>query len=320
MTSSHISTKRLANFVPIATSGGVTLFAPARSYISFTNSPYYSHQHALAVDIYHLSDETTAFSPVYGDMVEVFTVRSPRSKLFRAEEEERLLVIRPVENPGVVVRILHTNCNPDLPLKLTVGASIGQIVRSGFYDFWTDHHIHVEVRKPTQLLRAKGSLPMVPLTHRSRLVGTLCETSPVLRIVRVTKNYTLVEPIEDGLLSLGPLQGFGCRVGAAIGILDAGVPHYRLGSVHLERDSAVAPGDPVTLWGTPIGKVIGCSHGQALFTSQSMEVRSDDHVIRGLSVYTWVSRRPLLKLIPLRPHRPIWCEGDVMKLRLKLVS
>ena len=315
MTDSH-SSKSPTDFIPIATSGGVTLFAPASSFISFTNSPYYSHQHALADDIYPFSAGVSAFSPVYGDLVEAFAVRSPNSQYFRVEEDERLLIIRAAENPDVVVRILHTNCTLDILRRLTVGAAIGRIVRSGFYDFWTDPHIHVEVRKPTQFLRAKGSLPMIPLTCCSSLIGTLRETVPPLRIARVNENYTLVEPIEDVFMTLGPLQGFGCRVGKATGILDAGIPHYRMGSVHLEEGSVVNPGDHVTLWGMQIGTVTECHRELALFASQPMMVCSDDLVIRGLSVYTWVSRHPLLKLIPLRPHHPVWQEGDFVKLRL----
>ena len=134
--------------------------------------------------------------------------------------------------------------------------AIGRIVRSGFYDFWTDLHIHVEVRNVTPMLRAKGSLPIVPLTQCSRLVGTLCEDTPTFRIAVADDNYALVGLIEDVSMTLDPLQVFGCRAGEAVGILDVSVPHYKMGSVYLERDSAVVPGEHVTLWGIPIGEVV----------------------------------------------------------------
>jgi len=297
------------NLLPIASSGGVRVFAPCRGFVSFTNSPYYSHEHGLAVDIYPLTVEAKAFSPVQGGLVEVFTVRSPRPKQFKAVDEERLLIIRPSENPRLVVRILHTDYDARPGASLCVGTPIGNIVRSGFYDFWTEHHIHVEVRNPTHLLRAKGSLPMTPLTQGSRLLGTPSEKPPKLRVVSANRNFTLVEP-DDGAMTLGPLHGLGCRVGEATGILDAGVPHYKVGSVHLEEGVDVTSGDEVVLWGTPIGKVLECGNGLAIFKSLPMEVHLNNRVIRGLSFYPWVGRHPFLKLIPLRPSQPGWHEGQ----------
>jgi hypothetical protein len=307
------------NLLPIASSGGVTVHAPARGFVSFTNSPYYSHEHGLAVDIYPLATGATAFSPVQGDLVEVFTVRSPRPRYFEAAEEERLLIIRPVENPRLVVRILHTDYDPGPGANLSVGTPIGNIVRSGFYDFWTERHIHVEVRNATHLLRAKGSLPMVPLTQASNLSGTPSERPPKLTVVGASRNFTLVDP-EEGVMSLGPLNGLGCRVGEAVGILDAGVPHYRVGSVHLEKGVDIPSGEYVELWGTPVGRVTECGKGLAIFKSLPMEVRLNGHAIRGLSLYPWIGRRPLLKLIPHRPTQPKWCKGEEVTVGMWRVS
>jgi len=303
------------SFLPIASSGGVTIFTLVGGFVSFTNSPYYSHEHGLAVDIYPATAGATAFSPVRGDIVEVFTVRSPRPRHFKAAEEERLLIVRPAENPSLVVRILHTAYDFGPRADLAVGTPIGGIVRSGFYDFWTERHIHVEVRKADHLLRARGSLPMIPLTQGSRLSGTPSERPPELRIVRANRNYMLADP-EEGTATLGTFSGLACRVGEATGILDAGIPHYKVGSVHVERRDTIAPGDNVTLWGTTIGKVLEYGNGLVIFKSLPMEVRLDGHVIRGLSLYPWVGKRPLIKLIPPKPTQPLWSDGEKVTVRL----
>jgi len=292
------------------------VFAPAGGFVSFTNSPYYSHEHGLAVDIYPLTPRAAALSPVEGDVLDVFTVKSPRSRYFEAAEMERLLIVRPTENPRVVVRILHIDYDPIPGAGLSVGTPIGHIVRSGFYDFWTERHIHVEVRNPTHLLRAKGSLPMVPSTQGSKLSGTPAESPPRLRIVSANPSYTLADP-EDGKMTLGPLSGLGCRVGEAAGILDAGVPHYRTGSVHLEEGVKVSSGDEVSLWGTSIGRVVECGNGLAIFKSLPMEVRLKEHPIRGLSLYPWVGVNPVLKLIPPRPTQPRWREGEEVTIHVR---
>ncbi len=85
------------SFLPIASSGNVTVFAPSSSLVSFTNSPYYAHEHGSAVDIYPLSPHTDAISPVRGELINLFTVRSPSPIYFPAAEEEKLLIVRPEE-------------------------------------------------------------------------------------------------------------------------------------------------------------------------------------------------------------------------------
>jgi hypothetical protein len=305
-----------SEFVPVSSTGGVTVFAPAGGFVSFTNSPYYSHKHGLAIDIYPHRRNATALCPVRGDLVKVFTVRSPRPRHFRAVEEEQLLIIRPVDNPDLVARILHTNFSSSLGTNLSVGTPIGRIVRSGFYDFWTERHIHVEVRDASQPLRAKGSLPMEPLTGESKLLGTPSESPPKLRVVSTSRQYTLVHP-ENGTVTLNPFTGLGCRVGEVSGILDAGIPHYEFGSVHVERGAKVAPEDDVKLWGAVIGKVSESSRGLVIFKSLPIEVHLNEQVVYGLSLYPWVRRSPLIKLIPVKPDWPNCCKGERITVSIR---
>ena len=98
------------------------------------------------------------------------------------------------------------------------------MIRSGFFNFWTERQIHVEVRRKKHLLRAKGSLPMVPSTQNSKLLGTFSEQPSKLRLVSVNQNYILVDPMKDGVMTLDPFIGVGCKIGKTHGILDAGIP------------------------------------------------------------------------------------------------
>ena len=192
-------------FIPVASSGGVNIFASAGGLVSFANSPYYAHEHGQAVDIYPLNPEAVAFSPIRGDLLEVFTVKSPRPRYFQAAQEERLLIVRPSENPNLVARILHTESLLEKGARLSVGTPLGRIARSGFYNFWTEYHVHVEARNPSHLLRAKGSLQMEPLTSHSGISGKVPERPPSFRVAESNENYTLVEP-EEGAVVLVPLR------------------------------------------------------------------------------------------------------------------
>jgi len=308
------------NFVPIASTGGVTIFSPSKSSVSFTNSPYYSHEHGLAVDIYPHLDGTTALSPVNGEIVEIFTARSPRSKYFQAIEEEKVLIIRPTENKTVAVRILHTDYSCSMGEKISVGTPIGSMVKSGFFNFWTDLHIHVEVRATNNLRRAKGSLPMTPLTQNPKLQGNISEILPKMQVVKVDKNYILLDTQGKGILTLGPLKGFGCKIGRDLAILDAGIPHYKVGSVHLEREGEALTGEKVKFWGIAIGEIEECKTGLATFRSIPLKMYINKKSIRGLSFYTWIGRRPLIKVIPFRPTIQSLCEGDEVTLQISEIS
>jgi hypothetical protein len=304
-------------YYKVACAGGVSISAAASGFVSFTNSPYYSHEHGQAVDIYPLDPKSVAFSPVQGRVSDVFTVKSPRPRYFRAAEEEQLVIIRPVENQDLVVRILHVREGLERGSDVFVGTPLGQIARSGFYDFWTEHHIHVEVRSLTaNLLRAKGSLPIESPMASSEAIGIPAAEPPALMVVHSNPRFALVNP-EYGQVSLGILNGIGCTVGGSIGILDAGVPHYRLGSVHLERGARTCIGSEVLLWGVAIGEVVESKRGLALFRPYPIEIRVNDKTIRGLSFYPWVMRRPLLKLIPHRPKQTSWSPGRRVTLDIQ---
>jgi hypothetical protein len=306
-----------SRYFKVACAGGVSISAPTGGFVSFTNSPYYSHEHGQAVDIYPLDPNSIASSPVEGRLADVFTVKSPRPRYFKATTQEQLVIIRPLENPDLTVRILHIRESPEKDSDVFVGSPLGEIARSGFYDFWTEHHIHVEVRSLTaNPLRAKGSLPIESNMTSSKPVGSPAGGPPVLKVVDSNPSFALVNP-EYGNVSLGILNGLGCTIGGSIGILDAGVPHYRLGSVHLERMAKTSIGSEVLLWGTAIGEVVESKVGLALFKPYPIEIRVNDETIRGLSFYPWVMRRPLLKLIPHQPNQTSWRPGKRVTVRIQ---
>jgi len=301
-------------FYTVASSMGVAISAPLGGFVSFTNSPYYSHEHGSAVDIYFQRD-SEAFSPVKGRVSQIFRVNSPPSKHFKASNDEQLLIVQALDNPALVVRILHVENATPTNTVLDVGDLIGSIARSGFYDFWTDLHIHVEVRSPENVLRAKGSFGIVPETKNSKLITNSEKASPYFRIVEAYDNYCLLDS-EVGVASLSPFEGIACEVSGSYGILDAGIPHYRVGSIHLSSGAKVRQGDKVTLWGTPIGEVLEFRNGLAVFRSYPLKILLNNQPVRGLSLFPWIGTHPFIKAIPFTPTRPRWTIGEYVQLRL----
>ena len=94
---------------------------------------------------------------------------------------------------------------------MEVGQDLGQLLRSGFFNFWTDPHLHVEVRPPSDPLRARGGFKL-------RMLMDIDGADP-LEELRGT--VTMVKP-EYVLISLekGSDHGVTVDVGGETGILE----------------------------------------------------------------------------------------------------
>ncbi len=304
-------------FSPLAKSMGVTLYAQKGDFFSFANSPYYSHFHKSAVDIYPKSDNgDSALSPVDGVISRPYEFRSPSSKYFRTPETEQLILITPDENPSVFVRILHVKCNLQVGSVVAVGDCLGTLIRSGFFNFWTNRHLHVEVRTPQEPLRAKGGCPMEPINGRQDTLRRLSKETPRIKVKNVNEGYALAE-VEGGLSKLGDFWGLGCTIDDAFGILDCGVPHYCHGGVHTIDASSVKAGDEVSLWGVPLGRVTQASKNFIQFKCSPISVYVHDLPLKGLSLYPQLKDYKVIKLIPKFPkglqHLRL---GETVRLRL----
>jgi hypothetical protein len=302
-------------FVPVASSSRVIVKAESEGFVSFSNSPYYSHEHGVAIDLYS-RDKTTAYSPLDGVVIAKHVVMSPRPRHFQGSETEHLLIIQPSQTKELVARILHIESSLSAEDEVRVGKPLGKLVRSGFFDFWTENHIHVEVRSPAQPLRAKGSLPMTPIPQDEDVVGMPCDYSPLLNVADSNSFYVLARAVE-GEVCMGFFRGFGCRVGKHVGILDAGLPHYGFGGAILGQTSEVKVGDEVVFWGMGVGKVVSVSEGFAVFRTYPLKIEVNGNRIRGLSLYPWL-RSPLLKLIPQAPAQEPLLTKDDGEFRLAL--
>ena len=281
---------------------GIEVYAPEDSFISFFNSPYYSHMNALAVDIYPNPSGTASYapSPVEGTITDIYKFKAPQQRYFKTPEAEQLILISPTVKPELRVRILHVNCQLEIGAQVAVGESLGILERSGFFNFWTSMHLHVEVRGQEEPLRAKGAFPIRPMNSGSEVEGSLQDEKPVLEIKASGGDYFLAD-YRKGFIRWGSLWGLGCMVNNQLGILDCGLPHYDYGGVHLKDPSSINVGDSVRLWGTNIGSVTRVCENFALFRSRPLKVRVNGASFRGLSLYLWLKESKTMKLIPEKP-------------------
>ena len=201
---------------------------------SLYNSPYAAHDTGHAVDLY--PGDGTAASPVEGEVIGTRTVRCP-PKSYAVDADHLILV----DCGDVVARILHIDPAVEAGDRVEVGASLGRLVRSGFFGRWVDDHVHLGFRNHDQnLSRASGSLPLeVDLSVRGVRwdgAGEVVETGPT--------HVRLDEPDFGG-------EGF-AAVASDEGVpLDGGLAHYTEGG-------ALGPSNgEVSLLGTTVGRVDG---------------------------------------------------------------
>jgi len=274
--------------LPVAEARGVVIHCPKGGWLSFFNSPYPAHMSMTALDLYPgLEYGEIASSPIEGRLIAVRKVKAPRGRLFRDAGYDVLSLYESAENPRVVVKMLHLEPLIEVGEAISVGEELGHLLRSGYFDFWTSPHIHIEVRRPTDPIRARGGYRFRKLMEvevgdpPEELRGRVVEAKPEYILLRLRQH------------SRG---GLAARVDGRPVILDGGVPHYRWFGLHTYTEITEGL---VKLCETPIGRVERSFGDCALARFRGPRFIVDGQPV-GLSLYLSTGEASL-KLVPERP-------------------
>jgi len=274
---------------PVALSMGVTVYCPENGKFSFFNSPYPMHAAYSAVDVFcGDSFGGLAISPVQGEVVRVRRVKCPEKGNFLSSNYDYVILLRSLENPSVVVKVLHVEPTVKAGDIVKPGEKLGFLIRSGFFNFWTEPHVHVEVRSPSDPIRARGGFPFNSLhapvddaVGLERLEGEVVESRAEYALVVLDEKLNGGIPVEvDGYL----------------GFLDAGIPHYKTFGVHMRCKPRV--GSAVNLCGVKIGVVESVQEGFCVAHCSNIGFILGGEPVR-LAFYVHFSK-PLLKVIPAK--------------------
>jgi hypothetical protein len=282
--------------------------------ITFTDSPYYAHMHLSAIDIYPKNKDSLVPSPVTGRVIRIRPVKAPLPAYFKADEDEKLLLIS--NSMKLTTKILHLKPCVDVGEMVEVSSPLGKYVRSGFFNFWTDYHIHVEVRPNDDPIRAQGSFPVAPKllgNHDEKGKEQIDPDQIPCEVVSVAPEYLLLRPPRPLFGSLGGYFGLRVLISEDIeGILDGGFPHYGIGGVLLSNAANVKAGDIVRIGDLSIGEVCGgvTSHdGPVRYYvrvrfKERIKVRLAGRLHRGLALALSLlsSHQLLLKVVPCHPY------------------
>jgi hypothetical protein len=304
-------------FLHVAKAENVNIYASNNSYVSFFNSPYYAHRENLAIDIYPTPKKktVTAYSPVTGRIKKIYAFKPPTSKFFDGHNLEQLIIVESMVRSDTHIRLLHIDSELNVGDFVSTGDTLGTIVRSGFFDFWTAPHIHVEVRKNVNLIRAKGSEPIIPVIKGKRVIDNRVSSDSVFKVLSVEENYVLVKVGRES--SIGKIYGLGCTLCEGLGILDGGIPHYPFGGAYLRSTHSVKVGDSVKLGSIILGEVVRIVKNLAFFKRSPLKAYINEARIRGISVFLNLRACGVIKIVPMTPNELQLVQGDLVRFTLK---
>ncbi len=267
-------------YIPVAHYEQSKIYTSTDSFISFSNSPYPAHRLGYGLDIYNASRSYFAdvFSPVDGKFV--FTKRIGEDCVSAIQVRDNL-----------IVRILHLDPAVDIGSYIYVGDYIGNYIRSPFFEFWTDPHIHVEYRKSLKgILRSSGGLPLHILFDADK---SKINFSKRFSIISKRPEYLLVSIPEPYVASFGPYFGLKVQLKNGYGLLEGGIPYYGYGRVYSEylQDSKLK------LFDKEIGSSqISYNVGFIDFRKQ-IKITANEISIRGIALNLYLSK-PAIKIVP----------------------
>jgi len=279
----------LVVMISVARAGGVTIHCPVDGKYAFYNSPYPAHHLSTAIDIYPNREfDEVAPSPVDGVVELVRRVRSPRGRSFEDPGYDIVTLLRSLEDPRRIIKLLHIEPVIECGDTVEAGQELGRLLRSGYFGFGTSPHIHLEIRDPSDPLRARGGHPVKRLMEvvdarpTDELRGVVTRSIPEFSIIKM-----------DDISS----NGLPANVGGVSGLLDGGIPYYGWLGAHVNDEPPTD--NTVTLLKKPIAIIKNVLSNVCLADCLEFVVKVDGIAIQGISLHLSPRKEVEVKLIPL---------------------
>ncbi|MFZ3382593.1 MAG: hypothetical protein WA144_01580 [Candidatus Methanoperedens sp.] len=212
--------------IKIAGHDDVDIYAPDNSRFSFMKSPYAAHKTNSAVDIYYGCFGNYALSPVYGKVIDIRSFNTPTP--FKDRDSKEYLIA--IQQGKYVVKIIHLEPDISIGEEISIGERIGTFIKNGYFIFWNDPVMHVEVRDPCNYLRASNDRKLLPnIDWISLPDGKKVEFDCVVE--KVNENYSLLyAPFQ----TCGIIRGFTIDGGFIDGYISSNGEDHFFGVVKSE--------------------------------------------------------------------------------------
>ncbi|MFX0029643.1 MAG: hypothetical protein ACFE8B_10565 [Candidatus Hermodarchaeota archaeon] len=283
---------------------------PKSSHFSIGTSPYYAHQHGLAIDIYHdlLLENYIALSPVSGKILMIKPLIAPKSKFSGGIDKDYLILIRNHSNPNLVWKLMHINPFGHVGDQVHIGDPLGKTIRNGYFAYWSSPHLHLEVRASHDAIRARGGKNFTlaikageNLKKKNKRINY--EDIPV-EIIDICPEFILGRFPENFYFEIPPIHGIkGAinQINKSNCLLDGGIPHYKIGTTISGQNHRFDISSPVYLGTNRIGTIYEVSKQLGFLKFDSIKFFLNNKEIRGISLYL-ASFLPLIKIIPYKKN------------------
>lgn len=267
----------------IASHADIDIFAPDNSRFSFLKSPYAAHKTKSAVDIYYGSFGSEAVSPVDGEIIDVRSFDTPTP--FKDIDSREYLIA--ISQGKYVIKIIHIKPEVSIGETISKGDFLGTFIKNGYFIFWNDPVMHVEVRKPWDYLRASNNLNLLhDIEWMALPEGKTIEVD--CRVKEVNKRYSLLSAPN---ISCGDVRGFAIDGGFLDGFISSKGDGGFFGTVKQE----------------------GFFHPEA----SSLEISKCDSEVKCSGIAFCLSlKEPVIKVIPVKYGDKPVSLGDEIHVKL----
>jgi len=304
---------------PIIRTEDVEVVLDEKSHFSIGTSPYYAHQHALAIDIYQQLEleNYEVISPVEGEIVKIRELIAPRPKFVNGIAKDYLTLVRNPKNYGIIYKLLHVKSALKVGDKIKQGDYLGETIRNGYFAYWSSPHVHLEIRSESDAIRATGGKEFSLLTNdiQEPIESDSIKAIPI-EVMSHSPEFLLVRLPKEYYMDFGRFMGIKVSMDNNFScILDGGVPHYKHGTVISNQNNKLAPNAPVFLGETKLGTLNNTSGNFGFFEFEPLIISLNEIEIRGISLF--LSRKvPLLKIIPYKINQFKSISGNENYLRI----
>lgn len=271
--------------------GPVEVFVKRGDYLSLTNSPYPPHIVGRAVDIYSAHGYMPAES---GVVKRVIRFPTPMNRPDSPGVDHLIIVD---VGGGHSLKILHVEPQVVAGDRLYLGDYLGELIVSGFMMPWSDKHMHVEVRRSGDEVRALGSVRERPSDELISEASRGCSHSLKVRVSRDLGTH--FEAVSEGKPCINS--------GGKTAVIDAGMPHYGIGG-SLCLGECLPLGEAY-LGREAVGEVVGEVSGVSILLLKAA-VRCGKGYF-GLGTYLLTNK---VKLIPLKKGSTTVTESECAEL------
>jgi hypothetical protein len=309
-----------SEFFDIIKMDSLRVSIPKTSHFSLGTSPYYAHQHGLAIDIYHnlTLKDYDVLSPISGKVLKIKTLAAPKPRFKDGIDVDYLILISNQSNSESVWKMMHVNPVVSVGEDVEMGDILGKTIRNGYFAYWSSPHLHLELRPSNNAIRARGGKEFSLAIQNEIIPQQISEQEIVneipIEIKSVYPEIILANLPKRFYHNLYPLYGVKATINNMECILDGGIPHYKIGTVICQQEYSSYKMNPVYLGSHKIGTLHEINGQFGFLKFGDTKFLLNDIEIRGISLYL-ANFNPQVKIIPYKKNQFSFKPNSIHHLR-----